>query len=48
MELLHAPRVKPEVGSLRKIKPQAMGTRDATNKSGTKVRHGFKMIRKGQ
>jgi hypothetical protein len=38
MKLLHAPRVKPEIGSPRRIKlAQAMGVKVVINISGAKV-----------
>jgi hypothetical protein len=46
MKLLHAPRVKPEIGSPRRIKSaQAMGVKVVINISGAKVGGGLKMTR---
>jgi hypothetical protein len=47
MKLLHAPKVKLEAKSPKKIKlAQAMGAKVATNINGAKVNQGLKMIRK--
>jgi hypothetical protein len=49
MKLLHAPRVKSEAWSPKKIKPaQAMGTKVAINISGAKASQGFIMTRRNQ